>query len=82
MLEQTGPFEPEVSRLLTELRGIVGDADDFDADAATEAAADVVLSGSETSEAIKARRRRHRPVGPDRLRPATLSPRTCCGGWP
>ncbi|MCW2544440.1 MAG: hypothetical protein JWM40_1992, partial [Frankiales bacterium] len=53
VLEQTGPFEPEVSRLLTELRGAVGQLDDFDPDAATEAAAGVVLSGNETAEAIK-----------------------------
>jgi hypothetical protein len=56
VLEQTGPFEPEVTRLLTELPPLLDAAarDGFDPDAAADAAADVVLSGSETSESIKA----------------------------
>ena len=51
VLEQTGPFEPEVTRLLTELRDLPSDP--FDADAASEAAAAVVLSSAETGESIK-----------------------------
>jgi hypothetical protein len=52
VLEQTGPFEPEVSRLLTELRSLT--AEPFEAEAATDATAGVVLSGTETAESIKA----------------------------
>jgi hypothetical protein len=51
VLEQTGPFEPEVTRLLTELPAATNDTD---LEAATEQAADVVLSGTETAESIKA----------------------------
>ena len=56
VLEQAGPFEPEVTRLLTELPPLLSAAtrQDYDPDAAADAAADVVLSGSETSESIKA----------------------------
>ena len=50
VLEQTGPFEPEVTRVLTELPPRITS----DADEAQEAAADVVLSGAEVSEALKA----------------------------
>lgn len=52
VLEQTGPFEPEVTRLLTELPSRLR-PDDPDADD-PDTTADVVLSATETSEAIKA----------------------------
>lgn len=56
VLEQTGPFEPEVTRLLQELPPLLADLDRdaYDAEAGEEAAAEVVLSGHETSESIKA----------------------------
>ena len=52
VLEQTGPFEPEVTRLLTELPPHLR-PDDPQADD-PETTADVVLSATETGEAIKA----------------------------
>ena len=52
VLAQTGPFEPEVTRLLTELPSRLR-PDDPDADD-PDTTADVVLSATETGEAIKA----------------------------
>ncbi|MGB8651380.1 MAG: hypothetical protein WCD35_12040 [Mycobacteriales bacterium] len=52
VLEQTGPFEPEVTRVLTELPPRLR-PDDLETDDA-EAAADVLLSGADALEALKA----------------------------
>ena len=54
VIEQTGPFEPEVTRLLTELPARLGAQAGFNLGSATDDAAEVVLSGSETGESIKA----------------------------
>jgi hypothetical protein len=52
VLEQTGPFEPEVTRLLTELPPRLRPDDPLADDSDTTA--DVLLSGTETGEALKA----------------------------
>ena len=52
VLEETGPFEPEVTRLLTELPPRLR-PDDPAADDA-DATADVLLAGTDTAEALKA----------------------------
>ena len=52
VLEQTGPFEPEVSRLLTGVPAVLR-PDDPSADDA-DATANVLLGGTDTGEAVKA----------------------------
>ena len=52
VIDQTGPFEPEVTRILTELPPRIRSREDVDE--AQEAAADLVLSGAEIGEALKA----------------------------
>ena len=52
VLEQTGPFEPEVSRLLTGVPAVLR-PDDPTADDA-DATANVLLAGSDSGEAVKA----------------------------